>query len=429
MTGPFAPRELARQVCERSAGLFRWASSLPDLRDAELVQAPHGWSARLLQEFKGLPVDVSEVVVNITSDGRVQSVYNQYHYDVPPDLDPARIRIGPVEARRLVARLASACAHREIGPPVLIVHRYAPRAPKDPPPRGRPARRRRPSARARLLLAVKAALAAGRRSRPREGTHVLAWDVRLTTSRPPQSWRFLVDAMSGALLEARDLAAYARPRGKVFDPNPIVTAGDMTLSSHTAAAKLNAQQVSVDLERLDPAPADGRLRLDGAWVHIVNMEAPDPTEPSSASGSFSFSSTSSSFLDVMVYFHIDRFQQYIQTDLALPGIGNSSVAVDPQLSTSDGSNTTGLGIGFGEDALPDASDAMIILHEYGHFLQGSVLVGSSDGNFPSGISEGFADFSPRSTTTTSTPSRRRRAGSCSRGTPTPRTWAGAGATT
>ena len=392
MTGPFAPRELARQVCERSAGLFRWASSLPDLRDAELVQAPHGWSARLLQEFKGLPVDVSEVVVNITSDGRVQSVYNQYHYDVPPDLDPARIQIGSVEARRLVARLAAACAHREIGPPVLIVHRYAPRAPKDPPPRGRPARRRRPSARARLLLAVKAALAAGRRSRPREGTHVLAWDVRLTTSRPPQSWRFLVDAMSGALLEARDLAAYARPRGKVFDPNPIVTAGDMTLSSHTAAAKLNAQQVSVDLERLDPAPADGRLRLDGAWVHIVNMEAPDPTEPSSASGSFSFSSTSSSFLDVMVYFHIDRFQQYIQTDLALPGIGNSSVAVDPQLSTSDGSNTTGLGIGFGEDALPDASDAMIILHEYGHFLQGSVLVGSSDGNFPSGISEGFADF-------------------------------------
>ena len=393
MPGPFAPRELARQVCERSAGLFNWPSGLPDLRDAGLVETPHAWSARMIQEFKGLPVDASEVVVNITSDGRVQSVYNQYHYDVPPDLDPARIRIGPVEARRLVARLASAFADREIGPPGLIVHRYAPRAPKHPPPRGRPARRRRPSARTRLRLAVKTALAAGRRraGRPRVGTHVLAWDVRLTSRRPPQSWRFLVDAMSGALLEARDLAAYARPRGKVFDPNPIVTAGDMTLSSQTAAAKLNAQRVGVDLERLDP-PADGRLRLDGAWVHIVNMNDPNPIEPSSASGSFSFSSTSSSFLDVMVYFHIDRFQQYIQTDLALPGMGNSSVAVDPQLSTSDGSNTTGSGIGFAEDALPDASDAMIILHEYGHFLQNSVLEDSADGNFPSGVSEGFADF-------------------------------------
>jgi hypothetical protein len=392
VTGPFAPRELARQVCERSAGLFRWPTGLADLRDAELVQTPHAWSARMIQEFKGLPVDASEVVVNVTSDGRVQSVYNQYHYDVPPDLDPARIRIGAVEARQLVARLAAACAHREIGPPVLIVIRYEPRPPKDPPPRGRPARRRRPSARARLLLAVKAALAAGRRRRPREGTHVLAWDVRLTASRPPQSWRFLVDAMSGALLEARDLAAYARPRGKVFDPNPIVTSGDMTLSSRTATAKLNAQQATVDLERLDPPPADGRLRLDGAWVHIVNMGDPDPKEPSSAGGSFSFSSASPSFLDVMVYFHIDRFQQYIQTDLALPEMGNTSVAVDPQLSTTDGSNTTGAGIGLGEDAVPDASDAMIILHEYGHFLQNSVLDDSSEGNFPSGVSEGFADF-------------------------------------
>jgi len=392
VSGPFAPRELARQVCERSAGLFNWPPGLVDLRDAELVETPHAWSARMIQEFKGLAVDASEVVVNITRDGRVQSVYNQYHYDVPPDLDPARIRIGPIEARRLVARIASACADREIGPPGLIVYRYAPRSPKDPPPRGRSAGRRRPSARARLRLAVKAALAAGRRRRPREGTHVLAWSVRLTASRPPQSWRFLVDAMSGTLLEARDLAAYARPRGKVFDPNPIVTGGDMTLSSHTAAAKLNAQRVGVDLDRLDPAPADGRLRLDGAWVHIVNMKPPNPIEPSSASGSFSFSSTSSSFLDVMVYFHIDRFQQYIQTDLALPGMGNSSVAVDPQLSISDGSNTTGAGIGFGEDALPDASDAMIILHEYGHFLQNSKLDDSADGNFPSGVSEGFADF-------------------------------------
>ncbi|HJR03603.1 MAG TPA: hypothetical protein VKA83_18335, partial [Methylomirabilota bacterium] len=158
MTGPFAPRELARRVCERSAGLFRWPPGLADLRDAELVQTPHAWSARMIQEFKGLPVDASEVVVNVTGDGRVQSVYNQYHYDVPPDLDPARIRIGAVEARQLVARLAAACAHREIGPPVLIVIRYEPRPPKDPPPRGRPARRRRSSARARLLLAVKAAL-------------------------------------------------------------------------------------------------------------------------------------------------------------------------------------------------------------------------------------------------------------------------------
>ncbi len=393
MHGAFAPRELAREVCERSALLFRWAPDLPDLRDAALLRSPGAWSARLSQEFQGLPVDVSEVVVNITTDGRLQSVYNQYHYDIPPDLDPGQVKIGPVEVRQLVARLAAAYRSREISQPRLIVHRYESRE-KAPPPRGRRRRARRPNERARFLEAVKAELTRGRRRgfRPREGTHVLAWDVRLDTRRPRHRWRILVDAVAGRLLEVRDLLAYASARGQVFDPNPIVTSGDLTLSSSTPTQKLNAQQVSVELERLDPAPTDGRLRLDGAWVRIENFGDPDPSEPSSATGRFMFSSTSPSFLDVMVYFHIDRFQQYIQTDLELAGIGNSSVPVDPQLGETDGSHETGAGIGLGDDLVPDASDAMVILHEYGHFLQDSVNPGSADGNFPSGVGEGFGDF-------------------------------------
>jgi hypothetical protein len=390
----FAPRELARQVCERSASLFRWASGLPDLRDAALLRSPHAWSARLSQEFKGLPVDVSEVVVNITADGRLQSVYNQYHYDIPSDLDPGQVKIGPVEVRQLVARLAAAYRHREIGQPILIVHRHQPRE-KAPPPRARRARRRRrPSERARFLGAVRAALARGRRQgfRPREGAHVLAWDVRLDTWRPRHRWRLLVDAVAGRLLEVRDLLAYASGQGKVFDPNPIVSSGDLTLSSATPPQKLNAERIRVTLPRLDPPLADGRRRLDGAWVRMEDFGHPNRAEPTSPTGHFVFSSESSSFLDVMVYFHIDRFQHYIQTDLGLPGVGDSSVPVDPQLSEDDGSHGTGAGIGLSEDLVPDASDAMVILHEYGHFLQDRVNPGSSDGNFPSGVAEGFGDF-------------------------------------
>lgn len=389
---PFEPRELARQVCQRAASEFRWAAGLPDLRDAALLRSPHAWSARMSQEFKGLPVDVSEVVVNVTTDGRVQSIYNQYHYDIPPDLDPGRVTIGPVEVRQLVARLAAVYRDREIGTPVLIVHRHQPRE-KAPPPRGRRSRQRR-SERARFLEAVKAALARGRRQgfRPRVGAHVLAWDVRLDTRRPRHRWRFLVDAVAGRLLEVRDLLAYASGQGKVFDPNPIVTSGDVTLSSATPTRRLNAERVSVSLPRLDPPPADGQLRLDGAWVRIENFGDPDPREPASSLGHFVFSAKRSSFLDVMAYFHIDRFQHYIQTDLELPGVGNSSVPVDPQLGEDDGSHGTGAGIGLGDDLVPDASDAMVILHEYGHFLQDRVNPGSSDGNFPSGVAEGFGDF-------------------------------------
>ena len=42
---------------------------------------------RFSQEFKGVPVLASEVVVNLHADSRLHSLYNQYHYDIPPAFD------------------------------------------------------------------------------------------------------------------------------------------------------------------------------------------------------------------------------------------------------------------------------------------------------------------------------------------------------
>jgi len=373
---------------QQNAPLFAWPTTLFDLRDAALLARPDGWSVRLTQDFKGVPVDVSEVIINVTSDGRPLSGFNQYHYDIPDTLDPARIKIGPADVRQRVARLAAPYRYRAIGKPTLLVHRHEP-VEKGPP---KPSRRRG-GPRARFLAAVRAALARGRR--PPVGSHLLVWDVRLHTERPRDRWRVLIDAMTGRLIEVRDLVAYARGRGSVFDPNPIVSSGDTTLSSATSTAMLNGQRVRVTLERLDHAPADGRLRLDGAWVHMEDSFAPNVAEPTSPTGRFVFNATSQSFLDVMVYFHIDRFQNYLQTELGLLDVGSSSVKTDPQgESGAGGSSGTGDGLAFGNggDGVPDASDAMIILHEYGHFLQDQTVEGSSHGNFPGGLSEGFCDF-------------------------------------
>jgi hypothetical protein len=331
---------------------------------------------------------VSEVIVNVTADGRALSGYNQYHYDIPDTLDPARVRIAATEARERVAHLAAPYRHRAIGRPVLIVHRHDPVEKAPPKPARHPA-----AARARFLRRVHAGLARGRGRRPRPGEHVLAWDVRLATERPRGRWRVLIDATTGRLIEVRDLVAYARGRGSVFDPNPIVSSGDLTLSSGTAAAKLNALRVRVELERLDPAPADGRLRLDGAWVQMEDFVLPTSAEPTSPSGRFIFSAKSRRFLNVMAYFHIDRFQQYVQNELGLPDMGSSPVRVDPQGENgADGSTGGANGLSFGEGGVDDASDAMIVLHEYGHFLQDAARPGSSFGNFPGGVSEGFCDF-------------------------------------
>jgi hypothetical protein len=382
---PFAPREVARSLLRDNAALFRWSPDLPDLLDGDLLERPHGWSARLRQEFKGLPVDVSEIVVNVTGDGRVPSGYSQYHYDIPASLDPERVRLSETDARQRVAALARTFTRREIGRPILKVHRFRPldRGPAVPA--------RRVGARARFLVAVRAALARARR--PRIGTYVLAWDVSLETENPRTRWRVLIDAVNGRLLEVRDAVAYAQANGSVFDPNPIVTSGDLSLSSRSTAAILNAQRVTVTLPRLDPAPADGRLRLDGSWVHMADSSRPNVPEPSSATGHFVFGSSTFKFLDVMAYYHIDRFQDYMQSTLGVPSLGNWSVSVDPQGEAgADGSTGGGGGLSFGTGGIHDASDAMVILHEYGHFLQDAAVPGSSTGNFASGVAEGFCDF-------------------------------------
>ena len=203
----------------------------------------------------------------------------------------------------------------------------------------------------------------------------------------------LIDAASGALLEIRDLFSYATGRGKVFDPNPIVSSGDLTLSSSTPATTLNALRVPVKLKRLDPADAEGLLHLDGAWVHMEDFVALDFPEPTSQSGSFVFTAQNRKFLDVMAYYHIDTLQQYIQSDLGLTAAANYSILVDPQgQNGADRSQGTAASIVFGEGGVPDAMDAMVIVHEYGHALQDALVENSNLNNFDSGEAEGFSDF-------------------------------------
>ncbi len=69
-------------------------------------------------------MDSSEVVVNMYDDGRVHSIYDNYHYDIPPDLDPARVKLPPEGVRDLVGRLSSHYESFEIKQPELIVYQY-----------------------------------------------------------------------------------------------------------------------------------------------------------------------------------------------------------------------------------------------------------------------------------------------------------------
>jgi len=390
VTPPFAPREVAREVLRLSAQLLGWPSTLPNIQDGPVLGIAGGISVRFTQEFRGLPVVASEVVVNMHGDGRLHSLYNQYHYDIPPALDPRAVTVSAVTARALVARLSSAYKHRTIGPPRLVVLPY------QPEDRGLPVTPRRPNpVRGRFLRAVQAELARARRhgEAPIAGHYYIAWQFALHTFRPLGSWVVWVNAVTGRLIAVHDAVSYADGKAKVFDPNPIVESGDLSLSSETPRKRLNALRVPVTVERLDPPDSQGRLRLHGAWVHMEDFAVPDFAEPTSKSGHFVFSSGSRKFLDAMAYHHIDRFQQYLQTELALVGVADTSIMVDPQGENgSDLSQATGAAIVFGEGGVPDAADAMVILHEYGHAIQHALNPGSNSNDFASGETEGMSDF-------------------------------------
>jgi hypothetical protein len=237
---------------------------------------------------------------------------------------------------------------------------------------------------------------------PRPGQYFLAWDVRLQTVTPRGSWCVLIDAVSGELLNLIDLAQYAVGTAQIFDPNPIVTSGDTSLRHTSPTATINAQRASVSLDNLNP-PMGGNSNLHGSHVQMQEEEPPVVAEPTSATATFDYSWDDNDFLDAMAYFHLNRFQEYIQTELGLNNAANYTIPIDPQgVSGDDNSHYMPGGGGTGYIAyggglqpipatnpIPDAADAMVVLHEYGHAIQDNSNPGFD--NPASGVGEGFGD--------------------------------------
>jgi hypothetical protein len=261
------------------------------------------------------------------ADGKVYSIYNNYHYGLPEDLDPKKIKIKLGQAKELVGRLLRVYENHEARDPVLIIYRYQ-RIDNHPP---------KPSAtrtdhRKRFLAEVATQLSENwpQNELPREGQYFLAWDITATTQTPHHAWRILLDAMTGRLIQVIDLLQYATGAGRAYDPNPIVTSGNTALSSSTPVATLNGQTNAVVMDRLDPADPSGNLRLDGSFAQMAEIESPRFAEPVGALGNFIFPVNDRNFLAGMCYFHIDRMQNYIQADLGLTNVANFSIPIDPQ---------------------------------------------------------------------------------------------------
>jgi hypothetical protein len=386
---PFDPRRVARTVLAELPGMPGWSSSVPDdLRDGPITPGANSVAVRFHQFLGEYRVRPAEVIVNLSRDGHARSVFRHYHGSLPQDLLRTALSVGEQDACAIAERCIAECGRwRMLAVPEMIVSQRIPDVPRAPAALIR--------SKARVDRPLQALL---ERSASDGPEYRLVWDLSVATEEPARRWRLLVDAGTGELVQVEDLRYFATDTtgtGNVFDPNPMVSSGNTALTWKDTA--LLAEQVRcVSLERLK-SKSGGKYRLDGTHMLTVELNPPKVPEPAKTKAHFEFAPKDKGFLSVMAYFHIDRFRAYLQDTLGLIHIPVYAVPVDAIVDGDEtwaGDHDIRFGAGGGPKLgqAPDATDALVIIHEYGHILQALILPGSVRGNAPAGISEGFGDF-------------------------------------
>lgn len=214
----------------------------------------------------------------------------------------------------------------------------------------------------------------------------LVWAVY---SEPPAgTMRTLVDAQTGEVVSSTRIARDATGTGRVFNPNPVVTLRDQSLTDQddTDYPALAGAYRTVALTGLD---GSGFLRGDFAAVSVGRGL------PVAYSGdlSFTYDRSSTFFSQTMAYYHVTAAQEYIHA------LGFLQVNNEPQdlvadafaLDSSFYSPATD-SIHLGTGGVDDAEDADIILHEYGHAIHDDQVPGFGASADAGAIGEGFADY-------------------------------------
>lgn len=214
------------------------------------------------------------------------------------------------------------------------------------------------------------------------GPPVPAWKVVLRARRPAAEWKVYVDARDGKILKKVSLLRRMTGLGRVFDPNPVVALNDTSLTDRSSIP--DAAYREVELLGLSN---DGRL--DGTFVSTRRTSS----RVKRSSRKFRLKRGQKGFTEVMIYYHIDRAQRYLQ-DLGFDNINNRQIEVDAAGTTDDQSwySPTSRTLTFGTGGVDDAEDADIILHEYGHSMQDDQVPGFGESHECGSMGEGFGDY-------------------------------------
>ncbi len=210
----------------------------------------------------------------------------------------------------------------------------------------------------------------------------LAWKVIVVIKKPVAQWKYYIDALTKKILNKINLLRSAQGEGRIFDPNPVVRLNGVKLKENSKIPDEAYVQVV-----LNGVAKSGKL--DGPYVNTKKTV----NRVTRKSLKFLFKKEDRAFKEVMVYYHIDRMQRYIQ-ELGFPNLLNKPVGVDIDGEKDDNSyylpDTKSLL--FGTGGVDDAEDAEIIIHEYGHAIQDHIVNGFGPEGEARAMGEGFGDY-------------------------------------
>jgi len=209
-----------------------------------------------------------------------------------------------------------------------------------------------------------------------------AWKFIIPVSAPPHDWRIYISTRNGSVLHKEDMIKKATGTGLVFDPNPVVTLNDTSLTDTKPVPDSAYEQVQL------PGLTSSGL-LEGPYVSTSTTK----NRVRSRNHKFLFKRDEPGFKEVMVYFHIDRMQRYIQS-LGFKNVNRRQIPVNVAGQRDDNSfySPATKSLSFGTGGVDDAEDAEIIVHEYGHSIQDNQVPGFGASDEAGAMGEGFGDY-------------------------------------
>jgi subtilisin-like proprotein convertase family protein len=220
---------------------------------------------------------------------------------------------------------------------------------------------------------------------------------RVTVADGLRRYAIFVDAESAGVSWIEPL--FATARGRVFDSNPVTSANDASLldGDDAASAVPEGSYASVELLGLGGSGA-----LSGPHASIVDLEIP-ATARADQSSPLELTRDRDEFEEVNAYFQIDRAQRHLRA-LGFTGereIVPYAIEIDPHAAAgADESSyrysTPGRGrLFFGDGGVDDAEDTDIVVHEFAHAIQDSIVPSGFTGPSSSearALGEGFSDY-------------------------------------